>query len=55
MFHANGEMLQADFIVEIPGTNSKPIVLWGFVMVNVALVISAGIMKKQSIILKGRQ
>jgi len=55
MFHANGEMLQANFTVEIPGTNSKTIVLWGFVMVNTALVISAGIMKKQSIIVKGGQ
>ncbi|MBI5841906.1 MAG: hypothetical protein HZB19_17600 [Chloroflexi bacterium] len=53
MFHANGEMLQADFIVEIPGTNSKTVVLWSFVVVNIALVASAGMIKKQSITVKG--
>ncbi len=56
MFHANGEMLQADFIVEIPGANSKTVVLWSFVVVNVALVASAGILsqaRKQSITVKG--
>lgn len=53
MFHVNGEMLQADFIVEIPGINSKTAVLWSFVMVNVVLVTSAGIMKKQFITVKG--
>ena len=37
MFHVNGEMLQADFIVEIPGTGSKVIVLWSFVLVNMAV------------------
>jgi len=58
MFHVNGEMLQADFIVEIPGTNSKTIVLWSFVLVNVALVASAGILsqaRKQPILVKGGQ
>jgi len=53
MFHVNGEMLQADFVVEIPGTSSKTVVLWSFVMINVALVTSAGIMKKQPITVKG--
>jgi hypothetical protein len=53
MFHVNGEMLQADFIVEIPGTGSKTIVLWSFVLVNIALVTAAGIMKKQPIPVKG--
>lgn len=53
MFHVNGEMLQADFVVEIPGINSKTVVLWSFVMINVALVTSAGIMKKQIITVKG--
>ena len=53
MFHANGEMLQADFVVEIPGASSKTIVLWSFVTINVALVTSAGIMKKQPITVKG--
>jgi len=53
MFHANGEMLQADFVVEIPGINSRTVVLWSFVMINVALVTSAGIMKKQPITVKG--
>lgn len=58
MFHVNGEMLQADFIVEIPGTNSKAIVLWSFVMVNVALVASAGMLaqaRKQIVTVKGGQ
>jgi hypothetical protein len=54
MFHANGEMLQADFVVEIPGDGSKTVVLWGFVAVNALLIASAGIMKKQSISAKGR-
>jgi len=53
MFHANGEMLQADFVVEIPGASSKTIVLWSFVTINVALVTSAGVMKKQPITVKG--
>jgi len=53
MFHVNGEMLQADFIVEIPGINSKTVVLWSFVTINVALITSAGIMKKQPITVKG--
>lgn len=58
MFHVNGEMLQADFVVEVPGTNSKTIVLWSFVVVNVALVASAGMLsqaRKQSITVKGGQ
>lgn len=58
MFHANGEMFQADFVVEILGTNPRTIVLWGFVMVNVALVASAGMLsqaQKQSITVKGGQ
>jgi len=50
MFHADGEMLQADFIVEVAGSNSKTIVLWSFVAINVALVASAGIVKKQKAI-----
>jgi hypothetical protein len=53
MFHVNGEMLQADFIVEIPGTSSKTIVLWSFVVINLALITSAGFMKKQPIPVKG--
>jgi len=53
MFHVNGEMLQADFIVEIPGTGSKVIVLWSFVLVNMAVIASAGYMKKQLVPVKG--
>jgi len=53
MFHVNGEMLQADFIVEIPGMGSKTIVLWSFVLVNMVLITSAGFMKKQLIPVKG--
>jgi hypothetical protein len=54
MFHVNGEMLQASFVVEIPGALSKTIVLWSFVAINVALVASAGIMKKQFVPVKGQ-
>ena len=54
MFHVNGEMLQANFVVEIPGVLSKTIVLWSFAAINVVLIASAGIMKKQSIPVKGR-
>lgn len=53
MFHINGEMLQADFIVEVPGMLPKTIVLWSFVAINVVLIASAGIMKKQSVTVKG--
>ena len=55
MFHVNGEMLQADFVVEILGALSKTIVLWGFVAVNIMLIASAGMLKRQSIPVKGRQ
>jgi hypothetical protein len=54
MFHVNGEMRQASFVVEVPGVLSKTIVLWSFVAINVVLVASAGIMKKQSIPVKGQ-
>lgn len=54
MFHVNDEMLQANFVVEIPGVLSKTIVLWSFAAINVVLIASAGIMKKQSIPVKGR-
>jgi hypothetical protein len=55
MFHVNGEMLQADFVVEILEVLSKAIVLWSFVAINVVLIASAGILKKQAIPVKGRQ
>lgn len=55
MFLGNGEVLQADFVVEIPGISSKMLVLWSFVLVNIALVVSAGILKKQPIPVKGGQ
>ena len=47
MFHVNGEMLQADFVVKVTGSNSKTFVLWSFVAVNVAVVAVAGALKKQ--------
>lgn len=56
MFHANGEMLQADFVIVVPGTGSKTVVLWSFALVNMALITSAGILsrtRKQSIPVKG--
>ena len=54
MFHVNGEMLQADFVIEIPGMLSKPLVLWSFVAINVVLITSAGILKKRSFPVKGQ-
>ena len=54
MFHVNGEMLQAMFVVDILQSFSKSLVLWGFVAINVALITSASILKKQSIPVKGR-
>jgi hypothetical protein len=53
MFHANGEMIEAGFIVEIPGTSSKTLVLWSFALINMALIASAGVTKRQSILIKG--
>ncbi|WKZ52587.1 MAG: hypothetical protein QY329_07580 [Anaerolineales bacterium] len=56
MFHVNGEMLQADFVVKVTGSNSKTFVLWSFVAVNVAIVAVAGTLKKQkSLPVKGRK
>lgn len=53
-FHVNGEMLQADFIVEVAGSNSKFIVIWGYVTINVAVIAVASVMKKQkSLTVKG--
>ena len=54
MFHVNGEMLQARFVVDILRSFSKSLVLWSFVAVNVALMVSAGVMKKQAGSVKGR-
>lgn len=54
MFHVNGEMMQATFMVDILSSLSKSLVLWGFVAVNVALITSAGVLKKQSLPVKGR-
>jgi len=53
MFHANGEMIEAAFTVEIPGTNSKTVVLWSFALINMGLIASAGYIKKQSPLVKG--
>jgi hypothetical protein len=54
MFHVNGEMLQATFVVDILSSLSKSLVLWGFVAVNVVLMTSAGLLKKQTVAGKGR-
>jgi len=51
-FHVNGEMLRADFVVEVPGISSKTVILWSFVTVNVGLVASASVLKRQSISMK---
>ena len=54
MFHVNGEMMQATFVVDILRSFSKSLVLWSFVAVNVALISSAGMLKKQTAPVKGR-
>jgi hypothetical protein len=54
MFHVNGEMLQADFVVQVSGTSSRAVVLWSFGVINVALIISASIMKKRPVIMGGK-
>ncbi len=54
MFHVNGEMLQGDFIVEVSGTSSRTVVLWSFGVINVALIASASIMKKQPVSVRGK-
>jgi hypothetical protein len=54
MFHVNGEMLQAVFLVDILQNFSKSLVLWGFAAVNAVFITIAGIQKKQSISVKGR-
>jgi hypothetical protein len=53
MFHIHEEMIEAAFTVEIPGTNSKTVVLWSFALINTALIASAGFIKKQTIPVKG--
>lgn len=54
MFHVNGEMLQADFVVNVKGSNSKYFVLGSFAAINVAVVAVAGALKKQkSLTVKG--
>ena len=53
-FHVNGEMMQADFTVEVPGMASKTVVLWSFLLINVGLIVSAGILKTQSVAVKGK-
>ena len=53
-FHVNGEMMQADFTVDIPGIASKIVVLWSFLLINVGLIVSAGVLKTQSVTVKGK-
>lgn len=54
MFHVNGEMLQADFVVKVTGSNSKTFVMWSFAAINVVVVAVAGVLKKQkSLTVKG--
>jgi hypothetical protein len=54
MFHVNGEMLQADFVVQVSGTSSRAVVLWSFGVINVALITSASIMKKRPVTMGGK-
>ena len=53
-FHVNGEMMQADFIVDVTGILSKTVTLWSFLLINVGLVVSAGVLKTQSVTVKGK-
>ena len=53
-FHVNGEMMQAEFTLDIPGMASKTVVLWSFLVINIGLVFSAGVLKKQSVTVKGK-
>ena len=53
-FHVNGEMMQADFNVDIPGMTSQTVVLWSFLGLNIGVVVSAGVLKKQSVTVKGK-
>jgi hypothetical protein len=49
-FHVNGEMMQADFTVEVPGMASKTVVLWSFLVINVGLVVSASVLKNNQLL-----
>lgn len=53
MFHVNGEMFQADFVVQIVSALSKPAILWSFAAINFVLIASAGLLKRRSIPAKG--
>lgn len=52
-FHVTGEMLQADFKVNVPGAGAQTLVLWSFLLVNTLVITSAGVMRKQSQNVKG--
>jgi hypothetical protein len=47
--HIDGEMMQADFTVDVPGASSKTVVLWSFLLINIGLVVSAGVLKNQNV------
>jgi hypothetical protein len=53
-FHVSDEMMQAEFTVDVPGMASKTVVLWSFLVINVGLVVSAGVLKKPSVTVKGK-
>ena len=53
MFHVNGEMFQADFVVQIASALSKTAILWSFAAINFVLIASAGFLKRGSIPAKG--
>jgi hypothetical protein len=53
-FHVNGEMLEADFIVDVSGMASKMVVLWSFLFINIGLIFSAGVLKNQTVTVKGK-
>jgi hypothetical protein len=53
-FHVNGEMMQADFLVDVPGMASKTVVLWSFLLINTGLIFSAGVLKNKPVTVKGK-
>lgn len=53
-FHVNGEIMLAEFTVDVPGVASKTVVLWSFLVINVGLIVSASVLKTQSVTVKGK-
>ena len=54
LFHVNGQMKQANFTIDVLGTSSKTVALWSFLLINIGLVVTAGVMKNQTGTVKGK-